>query len=192
MFFKCLFIFERERQTDRQSMSGGGVEREGDTESEAGSRLWAVSTEPKWGSNPLNREVMTWAKVGSSTDWATQCPHKALLYVLRHGGDAKHCGIGLQAEVAAFSRVSLLLEKNNWQAKGGCSDWMFGDHFRTTSKVSRHFKENNLQCLSPMRWFELSSEKLESGKLLSATLIALIARLDSLLRLQDRWDVVKD
>ena len=37
IFFKCLFIFERVRE--RQSMSGGGTEREGDTESEAGSRL---------------------------------------------------------------------------------------------------------------------------------------------------------
>ena len=37
-----MFIFEREKE----SMSGGGVEREGDTESEAGSRIQAVSTEP--------------------------------------------------------------------------------------------------------------------------------------------------
>ena len=36
-FFKCLFIFERER--DRQTMSRGGAERDGDTESEAGIRL---------------------------------------------------------------------------------------------------------------------------------------------------------
>ena len=35
-FKKCLiFIFERERQ----SVNGGGVEREGETESEVGSRL---------------------------------------------------------------------------------------------------------------------------------------------------------
>ena len=40
-----LFIFEGER--GRDSASQGGAEREGDTESEAGSRLWAVSTEPK-------------------------------------------------------------------------------------------------------------------------------------------------
>ena len=32
-----MFIFERERE--KQSVSGQGVEREGDTESEAGSRL---------------------------------------------------------------------------------------------------------------------------------------------------------
>ena len=34
-FFNVLFVFERERE----SASWGGAEREGDTESEAGSRL---------------------------------------------------------------------------------------------------------------------------------------------------------
>ena len=40
-------------------MSGDGAEREGDTESEAGSRLWAVSTEPDVGLEPTNCEIMT-------------------------------------------------------------------------------------------------------------------------------------
>ena len=40
-------------------MSGGGAEREGDTESEAGSRLQAVSTEPNVGLKLRNREIMT-------------------------------------------------------------------------------------------------------------------------------------
>ena len=53
MFF--LFIFE----TERQSVSGQGAEREGDTESEAGSRLRAVSTEPDVGLELKNREIMT-------------------------------------------------------------------------------------------------------------------------------------
>ena len=39
-------------------MSGGGAEREGDTESEAGSRLWAVSTEPDVGLKLMNHETM--------------------------------------------------------------------------------------------------------------------------------------
>ena len=39
-------------------MSMGGVER-GDTESEAGSRLRAVSTEPDAGLEPINCEIMT-------------------------------------------------------------------------------------------------------------------------------------
>ena len=59
-------MFERERQ----SMSEGGAERE--TESEAGSRLWAVSTEPDVGLEPTNWEIMTWAEVGRLIDWATQ------------------------------------------------------------------------------------------------------------------------
>ena len=40
-------------------MSGGGPEREGDTESEAGSRLQAVGTEPNVGLEPTNHEIMT-------------------------------------------------------------------------------------------------------------------------------------
>ena len=53
-----MFIFERDR------VSGGEAEREGDTESKAGSRLRAVSTEPDVGLELTNREIMTWAKVG--------------------------------------------------------------------------------------------------------------------------------
>ena len=40
-------------------MSGGGAEREGDTESEAGSRLQAANTEPNAGLEPTNLEIMT-------------------------------------------------------------------------------------------------------------------------------------
>ena len=54
-FFMLIFIFERERE----SMSGEGAEREADTESEAGSWLRAVSTEPDVGLEPTNREIMT-------------------------------------------------------------------------------------------------------------------------------------
>ena len=46
-FFFLIFIFEREKE--RQSVSEGGADREGDTESEAASGLWAVSTEPDAG-----------------------------------------------------------------------------------------------------------------------------------------------
>ena len=53
---------------------GGWAEREGDTESEAGSRLRAVSTEPYAGLEPTNCEIMSWAEVGFVTDWATHVP----------------------------------------------------------------------------------------------------------------------
>ena len=52
-----MFIFERERETQR--MSRGGAEREGDTETEVGSRLCTVSTEPNTGLEPTNGEIMT-------------------------------------------------------------------------------------------------------------------------------------
>ena len=58
-FFKFIY-FER----DRDSMSGGGAERErGERESQAGSALPAQS--PTRGSNPWNGEIMTWAKTRS-------------------------------------------------------------------------------------------------------------------------------
>ena len=48
-----MFIFERERARQRENTgmhpSRGGAEREGDTESKAGSRLWAVRVEPDLG-----------------------------------------------------------------------------------------------------------------------------------------------
>ena len=40
-------------------MNRGGSEREGDTESETGSRLRAVSTEPDVGLEPTDCEIMT-------------------------------------------------------------------------------------------------------------------------------------
>ena len=49
-------------------MSGGGAEREGDRESEVGSSLRDVSTEPDTGLELMNREIMTWAEVGCLTD----------------------------------------------------------------------------------------------------------------------------
>ena len=59
---------------DRDSKSEGGAEREGDTEPEAGSRLWAVSTEPDVGLKLTDHGITTWAEVRHLTDWATQVP----------------------------------------------------------------------------------------------------------------------
>ena len=49
-------------------MNRGGAEREGNTESEADSRLRAVSTEPDAGLELTDREIMTQAEVGCLTD----------------------------------------------------------------------------------------------------------------------------
>ena len=54
-FFLDLHLSLRERQ----NMSWGGTERKGDTESDAGSRLRAVSTEPDAGLELTDREIVT-------------------------------------------------------------------------------------------------------------------------------------
>ena len=85
-------------------MNGGGSQREGDTESETGSRLWAVSTEPDAGLKPTDREIMTWAEVRRLTDWATQVPQ---YWVLLTGADA-----GLLHTVLSFPHTESL-----WQLR---------------------------------------------------------------------------
>ena len=55
-------------------MSRGGAVREGDTESEAGSRLSAVSTEPDVRIEPTDHKIMTRAEVSHLTNQATQAP----------------------------------------------------------------------------------------------------------------------
>ena len=47
------------RERERQSVSRAGAEREGDTESEAGPRLRAVSAEPDSGLKLMNHEITT-------------------------------------------------------------------------------------------------------------------------------------
>ena len=54
-FFFNVYLFLRERQRGR----GEGPEREGDKESEAGSRLHAVSTETSAGLKLTNHEIVT-------------------------------------------------------------------------------------------------------------------------------------
>ena len=61
-------MFERGRAL------AGLEQRERETESQAGSRLPAVSTEPNAELKLTNCEIMTWAEVRCSTYWATQVP----------------------------------------------------------------------------------------------------------------------
>ena len=72
-------------------MKGGGAEREGDTECEAGSRLWAISPEPDAGLELTDRKIVTWAEVGHLTDCATQAP----LYILDMSAFSGMCITGM-------------------------------------------------------------------------------------------------
>ena len=71
------------RDRERQSISRGGAEREGDIESEAGSRLGGVSTEPTVGFELMNHGIMTWAKVGHLTHWAIQGPLQYISFLFQ-------------------------------------------------------------------------------------------------------------
>ena len=84
----------KERETE--CVSGEGAEREGDTESEAGSRLWAVSTEPDVGLELMNREILTWVEVGRSTDWATQAPPILIVFYSFYGWVAQKSSLLIQ------------------------------------------------------------------------------------------------
>ena len=66
MFF--FYFWERDRARAREG------QRERETQSEAGSKLWTVSTEPDVGLESTNHEIMIWADVGHLTNWATQVP----------------------------------------------------------------------------------------------------------------------
>ena len=70
-FFNILFYFW-EKERDRAWV--GERQREGDTECEAGSRLWVVSAESDMGLEPTSCEIMTWAEVECLTDRTTQAP----------------------------------------------------------------------------------------------------------------------
>ena len=61
-FFKyfLMFIYFWDNVRDRVQAAEG--QTEGDTESEAGSRLWAVSPEPDAGFELTNHEIHTWAE----------------------------------------------------------------------------------------------------------------------------------
>ena len=74
LLFFNVYLFLREKE--RQSMSTGGADREGDLEIEAGFSLQATSTDPNVGLELTNHEIVTWAKVRCWTDWATQAPLK--------------------------------------------------------------------------------------------------------------------
>ena len=79
--FYFVFTFIHFWETETQSTSRGWAGREGDTESEAGSRLWAISTEPNTGLELMDHEIMTWAEVGHLTDGATQVLLEILNYI---------------------------------------------------------------------------------------------------------------
>ena len=65
-----MFLFISETERDRAWAGEGQRARE----TQNPKQLWAISTEPDAGLEPIDHEIMTWAKVARSTNWATQAP----------------------------------------------------------------------------------------------------------------------
>ena len=78
-----VYLFLREREKER-AWVGEKQRGEGDTESEAVSRLWVVSTEPGVGLKLTNHEIVTWAEVGCLTYWATQVPQDGIKFKIKN------------------------------------------------------------------------------------------------------------
>ena len=70
MFFSCLFLRQR------QSMSGGGAERERETQNRKEAPVSELSAQSPMRDSNSQTEIMIWAEVGRSTDWATQAPQE--------------------------------------------------------------------------------------------------------------------
>ena len=81
-FLKMFFIYFWDRERQRERERERRRVREGDTESETSSRLWAVSTEPDAGLEPVNHEIMSWAQVGLLTDRDAQAPPTYYIFTL--------------------------------------------------------------------------------------------------------------
>ena len=71
-----IYFWERETETETETETEHepGRSRGKDTESEAGSRLGVVSTEPDAGLELMGCEIMSWAEVVHLTDWTTHAP----------------------------------------------------------------------------------------------------------------------
>ena len=108
--FKIFLMFFYFWERKNENKHGGGAEREGGTECEAGSRLWAVSREPDVGLKLKNCEIMTWAEVGHLTNWATQGSPNSASWCL-HTGNAlcPHIKIGVSFSLFLASLFFVLL-----------------------------------------------------------------------------------
>ena len=61
-FFKCFYLFSRERVHASEGAGEGETQR---GRERIGSRLWAISTDPDTGLEPVSHEIMTLVEIKS-------------------------------------------------------------------------------------------------------------------------------
>ena len=134
-----------------------------DTESKAGSSLWSVSTEPNAGLEPTNCEIITWAKVGHSTDWTAQAPLNSIFKRKAHTythtkrltgrdspGDCKQGKAGVTTLMAKY--VDFKVERSKPEYICASSHWV-ECRFKWESYVSP--LTLSLWCLMQWRSYDL-------------------------------------
>ena len=82
-------------------MNGGGAEREGDTESETGSRLRAISPEPDAGLELMDREIVTRLK---SDAQPTVPPRRPFIFLCSQ----RRCHVALRCQKPGYVIVELM------------------------------------------------------------------------------------
>ena len=133
----------------RQSMNGGGSEREGVTESEAGSRLWAISPEPDAGLELTDREIVTWAKVGCLTDCATQAPQQWIFERFSEKGTPQRTSASTHPWVPICGTVMSKTVTEQSHQHGHCSGPFFKAHKESqncSNQLCPHTKKPGLHA----------------------------------------------
>ena len=124
-FFKRLFIFETGR--DRAWTAEG--QGEGDTESETGSRLWAVSTEPDVGLELTT--VRSWPEPKSDAQ-LTKPPRRPMFLYFRERERQRKSGRGRER---GRHRIQSRLQAPSCQRRAWCGAWTHDREIMTWAEV---------------------------------------------------------
>ena len=102
---------------EREHKQGKGREREGDTESEAGSRLWAVSTEPDAGLEPARCWLWPEPKLDAQSTEPSRSP-KCLFYFWKRERESMSRGRAERDWETEDLKQALY-----WQQRAQCRTW---------------------------------------------------------------------
>ena len=130
-------------------MNGGGAEKEGDTESEAGSRLRAISPEPDTGLELTDREIVTWAEVGCLTDWATQAPLILIFIFERQRQNVSGLGAEREAE-----------REGDTESEAGSRLWASSQHRAWCGARTHELWDHDLSRSQTLNWLSYPGVRL--------------------------------